>query len=70
MVPLKYGPPNDGSSPVINLMVGGSFLMLLIALYRSKNGKPGKPGSKGSSKGGFGGGGGMNEMMGMSKSGA
>jgi uncharacterized membrane protein YgcG len=72
-VPVKYGPPNEGQtySP-INLMIGGTFVMLLAMLYRNMHGKGGgssgkSTGSKG--KGGFGGGG-MGGMMDMQKSGA
>jgi hypothetical protein len=72
-VPVKYGAPNEGQtySP-INLMIGGTFVMLLAMLYRNMHGKGGgssgkSTGSKG--KGGFGGGG-MGGMMDMQKSGA
>jgi len=74
-VPVKYGPANDGQTSSVNLLVGGTFALLLFALYRRMHGKRGGSGSigkdkKGGSGGGFGGGGGINDLMGMSKSGA
>jgi AFG3 family protein len=71
-VPVKYGPPNEGqTSPVINMMIGGTFFMLLALLYRNMHGKGGAGGKSGSKgKGGFGGGGGMGDIMNMQKSGA
>jgi AFG3 family protein len=78
-VPVKYGSADDQEkSPVLNLMIGASFAMLMVLIYRSMHGKGGNTGGKkgtgdkgsGGSGGGFGGGGGLNDLMGMSKSGA
>jgi hypothetical protein len=79
-VPVKYGTADDQEkSPALNLMIGASFAMLMVLIYRSMHGKGGNNagGKKGTSDkgssgsgGGFGGGGGLNDLMGMSKSGA
>ena len=74
-VPVKYGPADEGQTSSVNLLVGGTFALLLFALYRRMHGKGGGSGpagkdKKGGSGGGFGGGGGINDLMGMSKSGA
>lgn len=72
MVPVKYGPADEQEkSPVLNLMIGGSFAMLMVLLYRSMHGKGGSAkggSSSGNKPGGFGGG--MQDLMGMSKSNA
>lgn len=75
-VPIKYGPGVDGEQfPIINLLIGSVFILMLARLYKQTHGKGkgGSSGKSGSSKGGgMGGmgGGGMNDLMGMSKSGA
>lgn len=72
-VPVKYGPAvSDGGSPAVNLMVGGSFVLLLGLLFRNMHGKKGGPmGGKKSGSGRSGGGfGGMNDIMNVSKSNA
>lgn len=75
-VPIKYGPGVDGEQfPIINLLIGSVFILMLARLYKQTHGKGkgGSSGKSGSSKGGgLGGmgGGGMNDLMGMSKSGA
>lgn len=72
-VPIKYGPGVDQEQlPVINYFIGGFFLLMLLRLYRGSHGKGGSGVSKSSdSKGsGFGMGSRMNDLMGMSKSGA
>lgn len=54
-------------------MVGASFAMLMVLIYRSMHGKggnsAGSKSTKGSSGGGFGGGG-MSDLMNISKSNA
>lgn len=72
-VPVKYGPTEEPSSPV-NILVGGAFVLMMIALYRRMHGKGGDKGAstkgtKGSGGGGFGGGG-LSDVMNMSKSNA
>jgi len=77
-VPIKYGPADEQTnSPVMNMMIGGSFIMLMVLIYRSMHGgKGGSSGSKsskgssGSNSGGGMGGGGMGDLMNMSKSNA
>lgn len=75
-VPIKYGPAEEeGNGPVLNMLVGASFIMLMVLIYRSMHGKGGSSGTKstkGSSGqgGGMGGGGGMGDLMNMSKSNA
>jgi ATP-dependent Zn protease len=60
----------------MNMMIGASFLMLMVLIYRSmhggKGGSSGSKSSKGSSSGnsGSGMGGGMGDLMNMSKSNA
>jgi len=50
-VPIKYGPADEmNNSPVMNLMIGASFIMLMALIYRSMHGKGGSSGPK-SSKG-------------------
>jgi hypothetical protein len=45
-VPVKYGAAEDGEqSPAINLMIGASFAMLMLLIYRSMHGKGGSTGS-------------------------
>ena len=74
-VPVKYGPAMEGQqTPIVNLLVGGTFVLLLALMFRNiHGGKKGGTGGKGSSgkKGGsVGFGGGMNDLMGMSKANA
>lgn len=52
-VPIKYGPAEEqNNSPVMNFMIGASFLMLMVLIYRSmhggKGGNLGQKSSKGS----------------------
>ena len=67
-VPIKYGSGMDGETfPVINLLIGSLFILMLARLYRTTHGK-GKTGSgkSTSSKGsGMGGMGGMGDLMNM-----
>ena len=69
-VPVKYA--NDatqGENKTLNYLIGASFLLLLVQLYRSKHNAGGKSsGSSSKPGGGMGRGGGMNDMMGMGKS--
>ena len=76
-VPIKYGPADEqDKSPLLNFMIGASFLMMMVLLYRSMHGKGGSSGSKSSTKNSSGnsgsgmGGGGMSDLMNMSKSNA
>lgn len=74
-VPIKYGPGMDGEQfPIINVLIGSVFILMLARLYKQTHGKGkgGSSGKSGSSKGGgMGGmGGGMGDLMNMSKSGA
>ena len=75
-VPIKYGAGFENEQlPIINIAIGSLFVLMLIRLYKQYHGKGGKGGSgkSGSSgRGGMGGGmgGGLNDIMGMSKSGA
>ena len=76
-VPIKYGPADEqNNSPVMNFLIGASFLMLMVLIYRSmhggKGGSSGQKSSKGgsSSNSGSGMGGGMSDLMNMSKSNA
>jgi len=73
-VPVKYGPPVDGSdNAFMSFAAKAGFLMLGIMIYKSMHGKGGGSAGNAAKKGGsggFGGGGGMSDMMGMSKSGA
>lgn len=72
-VPVKYGIGLDEEpSPLLNLIIGGSFVMLLALIYRSMHGKGGAGSSqtkqsKNQSRGGMGG---LGDMLSMSKSGA
>ena len=57
--------------PIVNLLIGSLFILMLARLYKQTHGKGGKGSGKSSSKGGMGGGmGGMGDLMNMSKSGA
>lgn len=73
-VPVKYGSAEEEErSPAINLMIGASFAMMMVLIYRSMHGKGGGTGTGGKSTpnkntgGGFGGG--LGDMMNMSKAG-
>ena len=54
----------------MNFMIGGTFLALMLQIYRSMHGKgtKGGPAGKGKDGKGFGGGGGFGDMFGMGKS--
>ena len=68
-VPVKYA--NDaagGENKTLNYLIGASFLLLLVQLYRSKHSGKGNTGSQNSKSGGAGGRGGFGDMMGMGKS--
>ena len=72
-VPIKYGVGLDGETfPIINILIGSLFVMMLLRLYKQYHGKgkggSAKPGSKGGGMGSMMGG--ANDVMGMSKSGA
>ena len=58
----------------MNILVGASFAMLALLLYRSMHGKggqnPGASAKKGNNSGGSGFGGGLGDLMNMSKSNA
>lgn len=74
-VPVKYGDSEEDQVPVLNFMIGASFAMMLLILYRTMHGKggnqSGKTSSKGKGSGGGGfGGGGMSDMMKMGSSNA
>jgi AFG3 family protein len=77
-VPVKYGPADEqANSPVMNMMIGASFLMLMVLIYRAMHGGKGgssgpksTKGNSGSNSGGGMGGGGMGDLMNMSKSNA
>jgi hypothetical protein len=71
-VPVKYGPAEEPQGG-LNFLVGASFAMFALLLYRSMHGKggqnPGANAKKGSNSGsGFGGG--LGDLMNMSKSNA
>ena len=70
-VPVKYA--NDatgGDNKTLNYLIGASFLLLFVQLYRSKHsgGSKGTGSSQNKTGGGLGGRGGLNDMMGMGKS--
>ena len=68
---MKYSNEEDNTNTYLNYLVGATFLMLMVQIYRSKHTKGGSSNTGTSStnkKGGFGGGGGMSDMMGMGKS--
>lgn len=72
-VPIKYGSASgEEQFPIVNVLIGSLFLLMLARLYKQTHGKgksgTGKPGS--SKGGGMGGMGGMGDLMNMSKSGA
>ena len=75
-VPIKYGAGFENEQlPIINIAIGSLFVLMLLRLYKQYHGKGGKGGgsskSGSSGRGGMGGmGGGLNDIMGMSKSGA
>ena len=77
-VPVKYGPADEqANSPVMNMMIGASFLILWFLIYRAMHGGKGgssgpksTKGNSGSNSGGGMGGGGMGDLMNMSKSNA
>jgi hypothetical protein len=54
---------------MMNIMIGGSFAMFMLLIYRSMHGKTGGSSSTKTTKGSSGsfGGGGLNDLMGMSK---
>ena len=53
----------------MNIMIGGSFAMFMLLIYRSMHGKTGGSSSTKTTKGSSGsfGGGGLKDLMGMSK---
>lgn len=45
-VPVKYSSADsEEASPVLNLMIGASFAMLMVLIYRSMHGKGGSSGT-------------------------
>lgn len=70
-VSVKYASSADGdTNQTLNYLIGASFVLMLVQLYRSKHsgGKTGGTGSGGSKTPLGRGGGGMSDMMGMGKS--
>ena len=72
-VPIKYGAGMASEQmPFINILIGSLFVLMLLRLYKQYHGK-GKSGTgsgKSNTGGRQGGMGGLNDIMGMSKSGA
>lgn len=44
-VPVKYGISEQDANPATNMMVGMSFLLLLMLIYRAMHGRNGKTGT-------------------------
>lgn len=71
-VPVKYGAAEENEqSPAINLMIGASFAMLMLLIYRSMHGKGSNSGSSKTTqnKGSGFGGGGLGDLMNITKAG-